>query len=170
MVKYLFLLSIFLTVNRFFILNEESLVLLCFTIFVFIGIIKINVHISIYLDSKIEDLHKNLEISISSVRSQIFSLNGTWNYLNNSVYLINKFKKYSNLQLLNVEKQFVIFLMYKIKNILFDQLSRFERVEIETYTLMKILLQIQLDDIIKQFLNIDNVANSFINHEKIILI
>nr|QNR39881.1 ATP synthase F1F0 subunit B [Cyanidiococcus yangmingshanensis]UNJ18954.1 Ymf39 [Cyanidioschyzonaceae sp. 2 FvB-2021] len=170
MVKYLFLLSVFLTVNRFFILNEESLVLLCFTIFVFIGIIKINVYISIYLDNKIEDLRKNLEVSISSVRSQILSLNGTWNYLNNSVYLINKFKKYSNLQLLNVEKQFVIFLMYKIKNILFDQLSRFERVEIETYTLMKVLLQIQLDDIIKQFLNIDNIANSFINHEKIILI
>jgi hypothetical protein len=171
MIKYLILLLTFLTVNKFLILNEESLVLLSFSIFVFLLITKIGNQIRSYLDDKINEVHKNLENSLDSVKIQISYVNKSWNYLHDSVYLVDKFKKYSQLQVNKVEQTLRLFLIYKLKSAIFYKISKFENLESEISMLIKLLLEIQLENILKQFLNVNNkVLSSFINHEKIMLV
>jgi hypothetical protein len=171
MIKYLILLLTFLTVNKFLILNEESLVLLSFSIFVFLLITKIGSQIRSYLDDKINEVHKNLENSLDSVKIQINYVNKSWNYLHNSVYLVDKFKKYSQLQVNKVEQTLRLFLIYKLKSAIFYKISKFSNLESEISMLIKLLLEIQLENILKQFLNVNNkVLSSFINHEKIMLV
>ncbi|BBU60038.1 putative ATP synthase F0 subunit 4 (mitochondrion) [Cyanidioschyzon merolae] len=171
MIKYLILLLTFLTVNKFLILNEESLVLLSFSIFVFLLITKIGSQIRSYLDDKINEVHKNLENSLDSVKIQISYVNKSWNYLHGSVYLVDKFKKYSQLQVNKVEQTLRLFLIYKLKSAIFYKISKFENLESEISMLIKLLLEIQLENILKQFLNVNNkVLSSFINHEKIMLV
>nr|NP_059355.1 ORF171 [Cyanidioschyzon merolae]BAA34658.1 ORF171 [Cyanidioschyzon merolae strain 10D] len=171
MIKYLILLLTFLTVNKFLILNEESLVLLSFSIFVFLLITKIGSQIRSYLDDKINEVHKNLENSLDSVKTQISYVNKSWNYLHGSVYLVDKFKKYSQLQVNKVDQTLRLFLIYKLKSAIFYKISKFENLESEISMLIKLLLEIQLENILKQFLNVNNkVLSSFINHEKIMLV
>nr|UNJ18864.1 Ymf39 [Cyanidioschyzonaceae sp. 1 FvB-2021] len=170
MMKYFFLLVVFLTVNKLFILNEESLVLLCFLVFVLVIIIKINHFVRNYLDNKINDLQESFETDINTIKSQIDLVSNSMNYLYNCTYLINKFKQYSKSKLKNIEERFIIFIMHTFKSLVFNQVSKFEQLEIEIYTLVKILIEIQLENIIKQLPNNNNIINSLINHEKIMLI
>jgi hypothetical protein len=117
------------------------------------------------------EVHKNLENSLDSVKIQISYVNKSWNYLHGSVYLVDKFKKYSQLQVNKVEQTLRLFLIYKLKSAIFYKISKFENLESEISMLIKLLLEIQLENILKQFLNVNNkVLSSFINHEKIMLV
>ena len=164
-------LFILLVTQKILLLNEESLILLCFIIFVFIGIKNLGSSVDTSLQLQSKGIQKNLSISLKNLLS-IFEKFIVFN--KNFRFNLNKFVEWKNYY-----KSFVSLLgtlilsynTYNLSSIYTKKLLFVNKIEQHTLKLLTIILVKKLSSIIKikYFYNSSVKINHFLNINKILL-
>ena len=151
MINFFLIIVIFiiLVTQKILLLNEESLILLCFIIFVNLGITKLEVHFTNFLNAQLKEIKLNLIESLRNLSEILFDfklLNKIYqNYLKKVILIKNYYKNFISI----LSKMFLLYNKNSLLKFYENKFYYYYKIENQTIKLLTSIIVKKLNFLIK---------------------